>query len=145
MSTPQPPGIPDGPATPAPPAAPPEAAVPPAPLPPEPSPAEEERRTSNWQPVLYLKITVLLVVIAYAIAFVVENTDEIRVDFVFSTAEVRLIWTILLLLAIGLVGGILVSQLYRHRRQVSLAKKAGKSRHSGPDVRGRDKAVGKSG
>jgi uncharacterized integral membrane protein len=87
---------------------------------------------------------VLLVVIGYAVAFVVQNTDQIRVDFVFSTAKVRLIWTILLLLAIGLVGGILLSQLYRHRRRAHLAQKSGKSRDSRADVGGRDKAVGKS-
>jgi uncharacterized integral membrane protein len=147
VSTPQPPGIPDGPkpSTPAPPAAPPEAAAPSVSPPPAPSAAEEERRPSNWQPLLWARLVVLLLVIAYAISFVVQNTDQIRIDFVFSTAKVRLIWTMLLLLAIGLVGGILLSQLYRHRRRASLAKKSGKSRHSGPDVRGRDKAVGKSG
>ena len=86
----------------------------------------------------------LLVVIGYAVAFVVQNTDQIRVDFVFSTAKVRLIWTILLLLAIGLVGGILLSQLYRHRRRAHLSQKSAKSRDSRADVGGRDKAVGKS-
>ena len=147
MSTPQPPGIPDEPKAPAPPppAAPPAAAAPPVSPPPAPSPAEEEDRPSTWQPLLYAKIVVLLLVIAYAIGFVVQNTDEIRIDFVFATAKVRLIWTILLLLAIGLVGGILLSQLYRYRRRVQVAKKSGKSRDARSDVGGRDKAVGKSG
>ena len=147
MSTPQPPGTPDEPKPQAPPppaAAPPEAAAAPAPPPPAPSHRDEEDRPSNWQPLLYTRIAVLLVVIGYAVAFVVQNTDQIRVDFVFSTAKVRLIWTILLLLAIGLVGGILLSQLYRHRRRANLAKKPGKSPDSRSDVRGRDKAVGKS-
>ena len=145
MSTPQPPGIPDEPKAPAPPppAAPPAAAAPPVSPPPAPSPAEEEDRPSTWQPLLYAKIVVLLLVIAYAIGFVVQNTDEIRIDFVFATAKVRLIWTILLLLAIGLVGGILLSQLYRHRRRVQLAKKSGKPGDSRADLRRRDKAVGK--
>ena len=106
MSTPQPPGIPDEPRPPA-------AVAPPIP----PPPAEEEDRPSTWQPLLYAKIVVLLVVIAYAVAFVVQNTDQIRIDFVFSTTKVRLIWTMLLLLGIGLIGGILLSQLYRHRRR----------------------------
>jgi uncharacterized integral membrane protein len=105
---------------------------------------DEEDRPSTWQPLLYTKIAVLLLVIAYAVAFVVQNTDQIRIDFVFSTAKVRLIWTILLLLAIGLVGGILLSQLYRHRRRAQLAKKSGKSRDSRANVGRRDKAVGKS-
>jgi uncharacterized integral membrane protein len=136
VSTPQPPGIPDEPR----PSAPPPEAVAPAVPPP---PAEEEDRPSTWQPLLYTKIVVLLVVIAYAIAFVVQNTDQIRIDFVFSTAKVRLIWTMLLLLAIGLIGGILLSQLYRHRRRAQLAQKSGKSRDSRAHVGRRDKAVGK--
>jgi uncharacterized integral membrane protein len=145
MSTPQPPEIPDPPLTP--PTRPPEAApsTPAAPPPPPaPEPAEEEDRPSTWQPVLYLKIAVLLLVVGYSIAFVVQNTEKIPVDFVFWTANVRLIWEILLLLAIGLVGGILLSQLYRHRRRGRLAEKSGKSRDSRADVRRRDKAVGKS-
>jgi uncharacterized integral membrane protein len=148
VSTPQPPGTPDLPPTPSsqpPEAAPPRPAAPPTPAPPapSPSPAQEDDLPSTWQPLLYTKIAVLLVVIAYAIAFVVQNTDQIRIDFVFSTTKVRLIWTMLLLLAIGLIGGILLSQLYRHRRRAQLAQKSGKSRHSRSDVAGRDKAVGK--
>ena len=87
----------------------------------------------------------LLLVVAYSIAFVVQNTDQIKIDFVFSTARVRLIWEILLLLAIGLVGGILLSQLYRHRRRARLAKEARKDRDARSDVGRRDKAVGKPG
>ena len=136
MNTPQPPGIPDEPRSPAPPA--PDVA-PPVP----PPPADEGDQPSTWQPLLYAKITVLLVVIAYAIAFVVQNTDQIRIDFVFSTTKVRLIWTMLLLLAIGLIGGILLSQLYRHRRRALLAQKSGKSGDSRSHFGRRDKAVSK--
>jgi uncharacterized integral membrane protein len=142
VSTPQPPGIPDPP--PATSSRPPEAAPEPAAPPSAPQPQEEDVGPSTWQPVLYLKISALLVVIGYSVAFVVQNTDQIRIDFVFATAKVRLIWTMLLLLAIGLVGGVLLSQLYRHRRRANLAKKSGQSPDSRPDVRGRDKAVGKS-
>lgn len=101
----------------------------------------EDDQPSTWQPVLYLKIAVLLFVVAYSIAFVAENTDQIRVDFVFTTAKVRLIWEILLLLGVGVVGGVLLSQLYRHRRRAQLAKKAGETRHSRPHLFRRDKAV----
>jgi uncharacterized membrane protein YciS (DUF1049 family) len=132
VSTPQPPGIPEPPATTTPPAAPPSA-----------EPAAEEDRPSTWQPLLYFKISALLVAIAYATAFVVQNSQQINVDFVFATAKVRLVWEILLLLAIGLVGGILLSQLYRHRRRTQLAKKSGEPRDSRANLRRRDKAVGK--
>ena len=47
---------------------------------------------------------------------------------------------ILLLLAVGLVGGVLLSQLYRHRRRSQLAKKARKPADAGPDLVGRDEA-----
>jgi uncharacterized integral membrane protein len=103
------------------------AATPPAP---EAAADEEEDRPSTFQPWLYVKIGLLLIVIAYAIAFVAKNTRQIKIDFVFTDANVRVIWTILLLLAIGVVSGILISQLYRHRRRARLAKKSGESRHS---------------
>ena len=134
MSTPQPPGIPDSPPAPA---APPVSE-------PELKP-KKEKQPSTWQPVLYLKLGLLLFVIGYSIAFVVENSQQINIHFVFATTKVRLIWEILLLLAIGIVGGILLSQLYRHRRRAQLAKKSGQAGHSRSDVGGRDEAVGKSG
>ncbi len=123
MSTPQPPGIPEPPPPPetAPPCAPAEAPV---------DAAAKEDQPSTWQPLLYLKIGLLLFAIGYSIAFVVQNTEQIPIDFVFGTANVRLIWEILLLLALGLVGGVLLSQLYRHRRRVQLAKKSRKPRNS---------------
>ena len=144
MSTPQPPdsptpAVPPAATEPKPAAAEQEPAAPPAPPAP---PVEQEDRPSTWQPLLYVKIAALLFVIAYSIAFVVENTDEIPIDFVFWTAKVRLIWEILLLLGIGLVGGMLLSQLYRHRRRERLAQKSGKSGDSRSDVGGRDEAVG---
>ena len=107
---------------------PPDDAAEPAPVDPEPAPPPEpaaipdEDRPSTWQPVLYAKIALLLLVVAYVIAFVVQNTDQIKIDFVFKTARVHLIWEMLLLLAAGLVGGVLLSQLHRHRRRAKLAK-----------------------
>lgn len=101
-----------------------------APAPPPAPPAEEEDRPSTFQPWLYVKIGLLLIVIAYAIAFVAKNTRQIKIDFVFTDANVRVIWTILLLLAIGVVSGMLISQLYRHRRRAKLAKQGRQARHS---------------
>ena len=49
---------------------------------------------------------------------------------------------ILLLLAVGVVGGVLISQLYRHRRRTHLAKKGRKPSDSRGDVRRRDEAEG---
>ena len=71
----------------------------------------------NWQPRLYVRLVVLGLLVAYAIAFVLENRKRVNVHFVFATASVSLIWLILLGLAIGLVGGILLAQLERRRRR----------------------------
>ncbi|MGZ4334267.1 MAG: lipopolysaccharide assembly protein LapA domain-containing protein [Gaiellaceae bacterium] len=144
MSSPQPPGIPDAPSPRPPPAETTRAGTPPAA---EPPPAAEdvgEDRPSTWQPWLYVKIGLLLFAIAWAIAFVVENTKQINVHFVFATANVHVVWMILLLLAVGLVGGVLLSQLYRHRRRAQLAEKRRKTRDASGDVGGRDKTEGKA-
>ncbi len=81
-----------------------------------------ERR--DWQVRLYLRLVILFLAIAYAIAFVIKNNDDTSIDFVFSTTKVSLIWMVLLTLVIGLVGGVLLSQLHRHRKQLRQARDA---------------------
>jgi uncharacterized integral membrane protein len=71
----------------------------------------------HWQPVLYARLIVLLLLVAYAIAFVLENRTSVQVHFVFATADVSLVWLILLALGVGLLGGILLAQLERRRRR----------------------------
>jgi uncharacterized integral membrane protein len=71
----------------------------------------------NWQPRLYVRLVVLGLLIAYAIAFVLENRKQVSLHFVFVTASVSLVWLILLSLALGLIGGILLAQLERRRRR----------------------------
>ena len=90
-----------------------------------PPPAGEEDLTAEqhegfgrqWQPRLYLRIVILGLLIGYAIAFVLENNKHVHVHFVLGTAHVSLIWLILLSVALGLLVGVLVSQLYRRRRR----------------------------
>jgi uncharacterized integral membrane protein len=81
-----------------------------------PEAAPEEGRVREWQPRLYLKLLVLLATLAYAVAFVLENRKQVAVHFVLGTARVSLIWLILLSIGLGLLGGVLLSQLYRRRR-----------------------------
>ncbi len=71
----------------------------------------------RWQPLLYARLLALLLLVAYVIAFVLENRKHVPVHFVFATASVSLVWLILLSLAIGLVSGILLAQLERRRRR----------------------------
>jgi uncharacterized integral membrane protein len=75
--------------------------------------------SDRWQPRLYLRLIVLGLLVAYAIAFVLENRTQVNVHFVLGTARVSLVWLILLALAVGLLGGILLAQLERRRRRRS--------------------------
>jgi len=71
----------------------------------------------NWQPKLYLRLIVLIALAAYAVAFILENRKSVPLHFVFATANVSLVWLILLSLAVGFLVGILLSQLERRRRR----------------------------
>ena len=75
------------------------------------------RLEENWQPKLYARLLALVVVVAYAVAFVLENRRNVSLHFVFATARVSLVWLVLLALALGVVGGILLAQLERRRRR----------------------------
>jgi uncharacterized integral membrane protein len=71
----------------------------------------------RWQPRLYVRLIVLGLLVAYAVAFVLENKTTVEVHFVLAKARVSLVWLILLALAVGLLGGILLAQLERRRRR----------------------------
>jgi uncharacterized integral membrane protein len=71
----------------------------------------------NWQPRLYARLIALVLLAAYAVAFVLENKKSVHLHFVLATANVSLVWLILLSLAVGFLVGILLSQLERRRRK----------------------------
>jgi uncharacterized integral membrane protein len=73
----------------------------------------ETRET--FQPRLWLSVVGLVLIGAYIVAFIAENNKRVTVHFVFFSAETSVIWVILFTLAIGIVGGLLLSQLYRRR------------------------------
>jgi uncharacterized integral membrane protein len=73
----------------------------------------ETRET--FQPRLWFIVAGLALIVAYMVAFVAENNKNVTVRFVFLSAHTSVIWVILLSLAIGLVGGLLLSQLERRR------------------------------
>ena len=77
----------------------------------------EEGFGRQWQPRLYLRIIILGLLIAYGIAFVLENNKHVHVHFVLGTARTSLIWLVLLSVALGMLLGVLLSQLYRRRRR----------------------------
>ena len=71
----------------------------------------------QWQPRLYVRLVLLILLAAYAIAFILENRKSVPLHFVFATANVSLVWLILLALGVGFVVGVLLSQLERRRRR----------------------------
>lgn len=90
------------------------------PAPPDEEHAPEQQPESfrrQWQPRLYLRIVVLALIVTYGIAFVLENNKRVSVHFVFATAHGSLIWLVLLSVALGMLLGVLLSQLYRRRRR----------------------------
>ena len=60
------------------------------------------------------------------VAFIVQPTDQIKIDFIFTDTKVHLIWALILVLALGILFGVLLSQLYRHRRRSQLVKRSRK-------------------
>ena len=72
----------------------------------------------TFQPRLWAVLVGLALIVAYVIAFVLENRKAVHLHFVFATARVSLIWLILLSVVIGILAGMLLSQLYRRRHRV---------------------------
>ena len=73
----------------------------------------ETRET--FQPRLWLTVVGLVLIGAFIVAFVAENNKRVTVHFVLFSARTSVIWVILLTLTIGVVGGLLLSQLVRRR------------------------------
>ncbi len=73
----------------------------------------ETRET--FQPQLWLTVVALVLIGAFIVAFIAENNKRVTVHFVLFSAHTSVIWVILLTLTIGLVGGLLLSQLVRRR------------------------------
>ncbi len=70
----------------------------------------------SWQPRLWIRVGLLILIGAYLIAFIIGNDEDASVNFVLWEARTSLIWVILLSLLAGLIGGVLVSQLHRRRQ-----------------------------
>jgi len=94
----------------------------------------------RWQPLLYVRLFVLAALVGYAVAFVLENRTTVDVHFVFATVRTSLVWLILVALAVGVLGGILVAQLERRRRRRS--QKSTEPGDAVVDLGGRDEAEG---
>jgi uncharacterized integral membrane protein len=74
-----------------------------------------EEQIREWQPRFWAKLIAVVVIACYLIAFVLENRKAVHLHFVLFTAKVSQIWLVLLVLAIGILLGALLSQLHRRR------------------------------
>jgi uncharacterized integral membrane protein len=81
-------------------------------------PAEPKRKPRRtFQPGLWTRLAPVAVVGVYLILFIAFNTRMAKVDFVLTSTRVSTIFLILLPLGIGIVLGVLLSQLYRHSKR----------------------------
>src|SRR5438045_2005018 len=76
----------------------------------------------DYQPRLWATIIGLLLIVLWVIAFVSKNDHPVKINFVLFSTSASLIWLCILLLAIGFLGGVLASQLYRRRWSSRAAK-----------------------
>ena len=60
-------------------------------------------------------IGALVLVVSLLLIFVIENSDEVSVSFVFFSADISLIWVIVLSAVVGAVAGAFISHLVRRR------------------------------
>ena len=60
-------------------------------------------------------IGALVLVVSLLLIFVIENSDEVSVSFVFFSADISLIWVIVLSAVVGAVAGAFISRLVRRR------------------------------
>ena len=74
--------------------------------------AKARRPTRQW-----LALAVLVLALAYLIAFIVENRKRVSVDWVFGTTHTSLIWALIVTFLTGTIVGASVSYLYRRRRR----------------------------
>jgi uncharacterized integral membrane protein len=65
---------------------------------------------------VWIRVAALVALAAYLVAFILENSKSRPLHFVFTTAHVSLDWLILLSVAIGVVIGVLASQVAHRRR-----------------------------
>lgn len=73
--------------------------------------AAKEKRGKPWSLILFGVLGVYVVLIALL------NSDQVKVDFVFFSAHIRLLFLILLCLGVGFAAGFLFDQLRDRRKR----------------------------
>lgn len=80
----------------------------------EPAPEEQAPRLDPGERRAIAKIAVGLVLLVLFIIFVIQNARPVQVDFVFFSAQIRLIWVFL---ACALIGALVTWLVGRQRRR----------------------------
>jgi uncharacterized integral membrane protein len=70
---------------------------------------------SNGQKRGWIKLILIGAVAVYAVLFIAFNTDRARIDFIFASTRISLIFLVLLALVVGFALGYFTSKLRRHR------------------------------
>lgn len=84
--------------------------------PPEEPPRRPGREGLDERQVRQLAVVAAVVlVVSLLLVFVIENSDPVRVSFVFFSADISLIWVIVLSAVAGAVAGIFLARLLRRR------------------------------
>ena len=84
---------------------------------PTPSPSPKTKaKTAGRSAASTAKLVVVGLVGLFVVLFVALNTHDTKVDFIFGSTKVSVIWVILLSLALGFALGALLPQLRRRRR-----------------------------
>ncbi len=65
---------------------------------------------------IYLQIAIAALIIVFLVAFVVSNSDEVKISFVAFDATTPLIAVMLLCVLLGVVGGVAIGRLAERRR-----------------------------
>jgi uncharacterized integral membrane protein len=86
--------------------------------------AKRREGAKSFQPGLWLRLIPAGAAIVYLAFFIGLNSHRVKVSFVFWSTHVSLIWVVLLSGALGIVLGVLLSQLYRFRRRAASAARA---------------------
>ena len=73
---------------------------------------------------VWIRVAALVALAAYLVAFILENSKSRPLHFVFATAHVSQDWLILLSAVIGVVIGVLASQVAHRRRARQIAARA---------------------
>jgi uncharacterized integral membrane protein len=53
--------------------------------------------------------------VVLALVFIVENSNRVEVSFVFFTADISLIWVIVLSMVVGAIAAFVIKRLVRRR------------------------------